>query len=60
MCHTKSAAAGGMFGFADAAVANFRGTDDPINGAAGGCAAGLVMGANGERVVAQSSNRYSH
>lgn len=41
------AATAGMFGFTEAAVANLRGKDDPINGAAGGCAAGLVVGANG-------------
>lgn len=43
-----AAATAGMFGFTEAAVANFRAKDDALNGAAGGCAAGLVVGANGE------------
>jgi glycerate kinase len=39
---------GGAFAFTDAAVANVRQKNDPYNGAAGGCAAGLVAGAQGE------------
>ncbi|KDN39842.1 hypothetical protein K437DRAFT_239250 [Tilletiaria anomala UBC 951] len=38
-------AMGGAFAFTDAAVANVRQKNDPYNGAAGGCAAGLVAGA---------------
>ncbi|KAN0065744.1 hypothetical protein ACQY0O_000874 [Thecaphora frezii] len=38
-------AMGGIFSFTDSTVANFRQKSDAINGAAGGCAAGLVLGA---------------
>ncbi|EPQ27546.1 uncharacterized protein PFL1_05084 [Pseudozyma flocculosa PF-1] len=38
-------AMGGIFSYTDATVANFRQKTDAINGAAGGCAAGLVLGA---------------
>merc|ERR1712130_264061 len=36
---------GGAFAFADASVANYRHKEDGWNGAAGGCAAGAVIGA---------------
>ncbi|WFD16238.1 hypothetical protein MARU1_002274 [Malassezia arunalokei] len=36
---------GGLFAYSDASLANFRHKEDGWNGAAGGCAAGLVMGA---------------
>ncbi len=36
---------GGIFSYTDATVANFRQKDDAINGAIGGCAAGVVLGA---------------
>ncbi|WFD24312.1 hypothetical protein MEQU1_003011 [Malassezia equina] len=36
---------GGLFTFASASLANFRQKEDGYNGAAGGCAAGLVVGA---------------
>ncbi|KAE8219062.1 hypothetical protein CF319_g7169 [Tilletia indica] len=39
-------AMGGSFAFTEPLVANIRQTDDALNAAAGGCAAGLVMGAN--------------
>lgn len=42
-------AMGGIFSFTDSFVANRRQKNDAFNGAAGGCAAGLVAGANGER-----------
>lgn len=38
---------GATFAFTDSYVANLRQTDDPLNGAAGGCAAGLLAGARG-------------
>ncbi|GAK65856.1 NADH-ubiquinone oxidoreductase 213 kda subunit [Moesziomyces antarcticus] len=38
-------AMGGIFSYTDATVANFRQKDDAINGAIGGCAAGVVLGA---------------
>lgn len=41
----RAAAMGGIFSYTDATVANFRQKDDAINGAVGGCAAGLVLGA---------------
>lgn len=41
-------AMGGIFSFTDSFVANRRQKNDAFNGAAGGCAAGLVAGANGE------------
>ena len=41
-------AMGGIFSFTDSYVANARRKDDALNGAAGGCAAGLVIGAGGE------------
>jgi hypothetical protein len=41
-------AMGGIFSFTDSFVANTRRKDDALNGAAGGCAAGLVAGASGE------------
>ncbi|CAE6421781.1 unnamed protein product [Rhizoctonia solani] len=37
-------AMGATFAFTEAAVANQRQTDDSLNGAAGGCAAGLLAG----------------
>ncbi|KAG8681767.1 hypothetical protein FRC09_017247 [Ceratobasidium sp. 395] len=37
-------AMGASFAFTEAAVANARETDDSLNGAAGGCAAGLLAG----------------
>ncbi|CAD6979922.1 unnamed protein product [Tilletia controversa] len=39
-------AMGGSFAFVEPLVGNIRQTDDALNSAAGGCAAGLVMGAN--------------
>lgn len=39
------AAMGGIFSYTDSTVANFRQKDDAINGAIGGCAAGVVLGA---------------
>lgn len=42
------AAMGGIFALTDSFVANAREKSDAYNGAAGGCAAGLVAGANGE------------
>lgn len=36
---------GGIFSYTDSTVANFRQKDDAINGAIGGCAAGVVLGA---------------
>lgn len=36
---------GGIFSYTDSTVANFRQKDDAINGAVGGCAAGVVLGA---------------
>jgi len=41
-------AMGGVFSFTDSFVANTRRQNDALNGAAGGCAAGLVAGASGE------------
>lgn len=41
-------AMGGVFAYTDAAVANIREKNDSFNGAAGGCAAGLVAGASSE------------
>ena len=41
-------AAAGAYAFTDATVANAREQDGAINAAAGGCAAGFVMGAQGE------------
>jgi hypothetical protein len=38
---------GATFAFTDSYVANLRQTDDPLNGAAGGCAAGLLAGVRG-------------
>ncbi|KAJ1026798.1 hypothetical protein NDA16_002095 [Ustilago loliicola] len=38
-------AMGGIFSYTDSTVANFRQKDDAINGAVGGCAAGMVLGA---------------
>ncbi|SAM82427.1 related to nadh-ubiquinone oxidoreductase 21.3 kda subunit [Ustilago bromivora] len=38
-------AMGGIFSYTDSTVANFRQEDDAINGAVGGCAAGVVLGA---------------
>lgn len=38
-------AMGGIFSYTDSFVANTRGKTDAVNGAAGGCAAGLVLGA---------------
>lgn len=43
-------AMGGIFSFTDSFVANTRRQNDAWNGAAGGCAAGLVVGASGECV----------
>ena len=40
-----AAIVGGAFAFADASVANYRHKEDGWNGAAGGCAAGAVIGA---------------
>ncbi|CAO1624418.1 unnamed protein product [Sympodiomycopsis kandeliae] len=40
------ASTAGIFGFSEAAVSNIRGKEDALNGAAGGCAAGLVIGAS--------------
>ncbi|QRV76082.1 mitochondrial import inner membrane translocase subunit TIM17 [Ceratobasidium sp. AG-Ba] len=37
-------AMGASFAFTEAAVANARETDDSLNGAAGGCAAGMLAG----------------
>lgn len=39
---------GASFAFTEAAVANTRETDDSLNGAAGGCAAGLLAGLRGK------------
>ncbi|KAK0528344.1 hypothetical protein OC834_004082 [Tilletia horrida] len=39
-------AMGGTFSYTEPLVANIREKDDPLNAAAGGCAAGLVMGAS--------------
>ncbi|PWY99417.1 hypothetical protein BCV70DRAFT_118539 [Testicularia cyperi] len=39
-------AMGGVFSFADSTAANFREKTDAVNGAIGGCAAGLVLGAS--------------
>ena len=39
---------GGVFSFTDSFVANSREKNDSVNGAVGGCAAGLVAGASGE------------
>lgn len=39
------AAMGGIFSYTDSTVANFRQKDDAVNGAVGGCAAGVVLGA---------------
>lgn len=36
---------GGIFSFTESTAANFRQKDDSINGAVGGCAAGMVLGA---------------
>ncbi|CCU98632.1 unnamed protein product [Malassezia sympodialis ATCC 42132] len=36
---------GGLFAYASASLANYRQKEDGYNGAAGGCAAGLVLGA---------------
>lgn len=36
---------GGIFSYTDSTVANFRQKDDAVNGAIGGCAAGVVLGA---------------
>jgi hypothetical protein len=38
---------GATFAFTEAVVANQRQTDDSLNGAAGGCAAGLLAGLRG-------------
>jgi len=35
---------GATFAFTETAVANYRQTNDPLNGAAGGCAAGFLAG----------------
>ena len=35
---------GASFAFTDAVVANYRQTDDAVNGFAGGCAAGFLAG----------------
>ena len=43
----SAAAMGATFAFTDSYVANLRQTDDPLNGAAGGCAAGLLAGVRG-------------
>ncbi|KAK0564375.1 hypothetical protein OC861_004315 [Tilletia horrida] len=40
------AAMGGTFAYADSLTANIRESNDALNAAAGGCAAGLVMGAS--------------
>ncbi|KAL9940780.1 hypothetical protein V8E36_000268 [Tilletia maclaganii] len=37
-------AMGGAFAFTEPTVANIREKEDPLNAAAGGCAAGLIMG----------------
>lgn len=38
---------GATFAFTETAVSNTRKTDDSLNGAAGGCAAGLIAGLRG-------------
>lgn len=38
---------GATFAFTETAVANSRETNDPLNGAAGGCAAGFLAGIRG-------------
>ncbi|PWN94009.1 hypothetical protein FA10DRAFT_270905 [Acaromyces ingoldii] len=43
-------AMGGIFSFTDSFVANRRQKNDAFNGAAGGCAAGLVAGANARSI----------
>ena len=42
---------GASFAFTEAAVANARETDDSLNGAAGGCAAGLLAGLRGGHLM---------
>lgn len=44
---TDAAFVGGLFAYASASLANYRQKEDGYNGAAGGCAAGLVLGAAG-------------
>jgi hypothetical protein len=46
LCHIL-AAMGAAFAFTEGTVANARRTDDPINGVAGGCAAGFLAGIRG-------------
>lgn len=48
-------AMGGIFSFTDSAVANTREKNDALNGALGGCAAGLVAGASGEYLCVNRS-----
>ncbi|UZJ55907.1 hypothetical protein CBS101457_005227 [Exobasidium rhododendri] len=43
-------AMGGVFSFTDSFVANTRRKNDALNGAAGGCAAGLVAGAGARSI----------
>lgn len=38
---------GAAFAFTEATAANIRETNDPFNGAAGGCAAGFLAGIRG-------------
>ena len=38
---------GATFALTESVVANTRQTDDPLNGAAGGCAAGFLAGIRG-------------
>lgn len=42
-----TAAMGATFALTESAVANYRQKTDPINGAAGGCAAGFLAGVRG-------------
>ena len=42
-----SAAMGATFALTESVVANQRQVDDPLNGAAGGCAAGFLAGIRG-------------
>ena len=42
---SNAALVGGAFAYADATAANMRRKEDGWNGAVGGCAAGLVVGA---------------
>jgi hypothetical protein len=46
-CFLCAAAMGATFAFTDSYVANLRQQEDALNGAAGGCAAGLLAGARG-------------